>query len=164
MNLGVVQIILFLIFLTSIARKTGVKRRGTRASRSPCSRVGYKQYFLSAVRGWKKSSWKISGKIHRAPHELWFFFFNDWPWKAGVLTWNRLPSTGVKLYRHHTNDSSTTLTLQTNRTERQSPLPTTVLLRTTLTRTIKLHYYCAFSIKYSWLQQIMVGRRGYYMD
>ena len=105
-------------------------------------------------------------------------------------------------YRHHTNDSFTTLTLQTNRTERlnvtnwsrpinhdwptplesysqnittkltnqfiqtrlstfdwqqpftwlwwwlplrlskrQSPLPTTVFLRTTLTRTIKLHYY-----------------------
>ena len=28
------------------------------------------------------------------------------------------PSTGVNHYRHHTNDSSTTLTLQTNRTER----------------------------------------------
>ena len=110
-------------------------------------------------------------------------------------------STGVNHYRHHTNDSFTTLTLQTNRTERpnftngskpittdlrhlsltannitakltnqfiqtglrtfdwqqlftwlwwwlpltlwkrQSPLPTTVLLRTTLTWTIKPHYY-----------------------
>ena len=39
-------------------------------------------------------------------------------WKTGLLTWNRLPSTGVNHYRHHTNDSSTTLTLQTNRTER----------------------------------------------
>ena len=43
--------------------------------------------------------------------------FNDWPWKAGLLTWNRLPSTGVSHYWHHTKDSSTTLTLQTNQTE-----------------------------------------------
>ena len=128
--------------------------------------------------------------------------FNDWPWKAGLLTWNRLPSTGVNHYRHHTNDSFTILILQrieqndltsltdrdrpittdlrhlnltannttaklTNQfiqtglsifdwqqlftwlwwwlplwlSKRQSPLPTTVVLRTTLTRTIKLHYY-----------------------
>ena len=44
--------------------------------------------------------------------------FNDLLWKAGLLTWNRLPSTGVNHYRHHTNDSFTTLTLETNRTER----------------------------------------------
>ena len=31
---------------------------------------------------------------------------------------NRLSSTGINHYRHHTNDSFTTLTLQTNRTER----------------------------------------------
>ena len=37
---------------------------------------------------------------------------------SGKLTWNRLPSTGVNHYRHHINDSSMTLTLQTNRTER----------------------------------------------
>ena len=36
----------------------------------------------------------------------------------GLLTWNRLLSTGVNHHRHHTNDSFTTLTLQTNRTER----------------------------------------------
>ena len=34
--------------------------------------------------------------------------------------------------------------------KRQSPLPTTVLLRTTLTRTIKLHYYEKFSLGHSW--------------
>ena len=39
--------------------------------------------------------------------------FNNWPWKAGLLTWNRLPSTGVNHYQHRTNDSSMTLTLQT---------------------------------------------------
>ena len=45
-------------------------------------------------------------------------YFQQWSWKADLLTWNRLPSTGVNHYRHHTNDSFTTLTLQTNRTER----------------------------------------------
>ena len=53
--------------------------------------------------------------------------FNDWPWKAGLLTWNRLPSTGVNHYRHHTNDSSMTLRLQTNRTfltDRDWPITT----------------------------------------
>ena len=45
-------------------------------------------------------------------------YFNDWPWKAGLPTWNRLPTTGVNHYRHHTNDSFTTLILQTNRAER----------------------------------------------
>ena len=43
---------------------------------------------------------------------------DDLPWKAGLPTWNGLPSTSVDQYRHHTNDSFTTLTLQTNRTER----------------------------------------------
>ena len=42
--------------------------------------------------------------------------FSELLWKAGLQTWNRLPSTGVNHYRHHTNDSSMTLTLQTNRT------------------------------------------------
>ena len=37
------------------------------------------------------------------------------PWKAGLLTWNRLPSTGVNHYWHHTNDSFTTLTLQSQK-------------------------------------------------
>ena len=36
-------------------------------------------------------------------------YFQQWSWKADLLTWNRLPSTGVNLYRHHTNDSFTTL-------------------------------------------------------
>ena len=35
-------------------------------------------------------------------------------WKAGLLTSNRLSSTGVNHYWHHTNDSLTTLTLQMN--------------------------------------------------
>ena len=37
-------------------------------------------------------------------------YFQQWSWKADLLTWNRLPSTGVNHYRHHTNDSFTTLT------------------------------------------------------
>ena len=44
-------------------------------------------------------------------------WINDWPWKAGLLTWNRLPSTSVNHYCCHTNDSFTTLTLQMNQTE-----------------------------------------------
>ena len=44
--------------------------------------------------------------------------FSERLWKAGLQTWNRLPSTGVNHYRHHTNDSSMTLTLQKKRTER----------------------------------------------
>ena len=53
--------------------------------------------------------------------------FNAWLWKSGLLTWNRFPSTGVNQYRHHTNDSSMTLTLQTNRTlltDRDWPITT----------------------------------------
>ena len=53
--------------------------------------------------------------------------FNAWLWKSGLLIWNRLPSTGVNHYRHHTNDSSMTLRLQTNRTfltDRDWPITT----------------------------------------
>ena len=57
--------------------------------------------------------------------------FNDWPLKAGLPTWNRLPLTSVNHYRHHTNDSFTTLPLQMNEqndltslTDRDRPITT----------------------------------------
>ena len=37
---------------------------------------------------------------------------------TGLITQNRLPSTGINYYRHHTNDLFTALTFQTKRTER----------------------------------------------
>ena len=67
----------------------------------------------------------------------------DSDWVKGVcypgkVTWNRLPSTGVNHYRHHTNDSFTTLTLQTNRIERPNltlMMTSTQVVETSVTNT-----------------------------
>ena len=147
-------------------------------------------------------------------------YFQQWSWKADLLTWNRLPSTGVNHYRHHTNDSFTTLIhdkwtqqndltsltdpnwpimtdvhhlslaannimakltnqfLQTGLStfdwqqpftwlwwwlllrlsKSQSPLLTTVLLRTTHTWMIQLHYY-KFSLPKEKIQNLEMNAR-----
>ena len=147
-------------------------------------------------------------------------YFQQWSWKADLLTWNRLPSTGVNHYRHHTNDSFTTLIhdkwtqqndltsltdpnwpimtdvhhlslaannimakltnqfLQTGLStfdwqqpftwlwwwlllrlsKSQSPLLTTVLLRTTYTWMIQLHYY-KFSLPKEKIQNLEMNAR-----
>ena len=47
--------------------------------------------------------------------------------------------------------------------KRQSPLPTTVLLRTTLTRTIKLHYYNTNNIQIPFLLTFFVNELIYFV-
>ena len=66
----------------------------------------------------QRTVYKINCSNCHASYNLTTRLTDDLPWKAGLPTWNRLPSTSVNQYRHHTNDSFTTLTLQTNRTER----------------------------------------------
>ena len=66
----------------------------------------------------QRTVYKINCSNCHASYNLTTRLTDDLPWKAGLPTWNRLPSTSVNQYWHHTNDSFTTLTLQTNRTER----------------------------------------------